>query len=101
MIRLKPIRKNKWGDAIMTIEVQGWYDIYRFARNLEEDQVEFADIGMTAIQRMHKDIGSKEFWHMMRHFHGDGRMDGEPTAEQRADIRMRAGYFPRPKHRSY
>ena len=101
MIRLKPIRKNKWGDAVMTIEVRGWYDIYRFSRHLENGQSEFADVGQTVIQRMHKDLGAKGFWHMMRHFWGDGRMDAEPTAEQWADIRSRAGYRPRPHGREW
>lgn len=90
--RLLPIRKE--GDeTVVTIEIRGWYDSYRFAHMMTNGQVEFAQTGYKIIQKCHDDIGDRSFWKFMQHLWGKGDMS-HPTKEEIEELKSRARYYP-------
>lgn len=59
-------------DPVVTIEVTGWHDAYRFANHLTTGQCEFADKGHRIIRRLKARAGKDRWDWLMRYMHGDG-----------------------------
>lgn len=96
MITLKRIRRGSDGQPILTIEVEGWYWMYRFGHDLTKGRVDNAKVGFDIIRRVHDNLGHRSFWTMMARMWGSGTWDSE-TKEDWAHIRKNANYRPRPR----
>lgn len=71
MIRRKPLSTNEHGEPVLTIEVTGHHDIYRFAHHLLTGQSEFAAIGRKAIAAQKRGLGTAVWRRLDKFFGGD------------------------------
>lgn len=78
MIHTSRMTFNEHGDPKVTITLEGWSDVYRFADRMTELQVEFAAQGRKILAACRRRLGKERFDQYQRHLHGEVRHHGLP-----------------------
>jgi hypothetical protein len=64
---------NEHGDPRVTITLEGWSDVYRFADRMTELQVEFGAEGRKILRAAKRKLGAERFNRYQVHLHGKVR----------------------------
>jgi hypothetical protein len=70
VIRTSKMTFNEHGDPKVTITLEGWSDVYRFADRMTELQVEFCAEGRKILRAVKRRLGSKRYRAYQEHLHG-------------------------------
>lgn len=70
MIESSRVTWNEHGDPKVTITLEGWSDVYRFAHNLTQDQVEFCAIGRKILRALKRRWGVETYHRIQKSLHG-------------------------------
>lgn len=70
MIQASKMTFNEHGDPRVTITLEGWNDVYRFADRMTELQVEFAAEGNKILRACRRKLGKPRYDQYQRHLHG-------------------------------
>jgi predicted HicB family RNase H-like nuclease len=61
---------NEHGDPKVTITLEGWSDVYRFADRMTELQCEFAHEGRKILRACRRRFGKPRYRRYQEHLHG-------------------------------
>ena len=70
MIRTSKMTFNEHGDPKVTITLEGWSDVYRFADRMTELQVEFGVEGRKILRAVKRRLGSDRYRAYQEYLHG-------------------------------
>jgi hypothetical protein len=70
MIRASRMTFNEHGDPRVTITLEGWHDVYRFADRMTGLQVEFAREGNKILRACRRRLGKASYHRFQEHLHG-------------------------------
>jgi hypothetical protein len=66
----KRLTRNRWGDPVLTIRVEGTHDVYRLSKHLERGQVEFARLGRLSLRSLRRQLGRTSFETLVSYYDG-------------------------------
>lgn len=90
-VEAKPIRTTERGDPVLTIEVEGWSDIYRVADGLTHLQVDIARVGYKVINRLRRRCSAQEWTRWMAAVHSPPKINWRDRAFSRGRWEIIAG----------
>lgn len=70
MIRASRMTFNEYGDPRVTITLEGWHAVYRFADRMTELQCEFAAEGRKILRSCKRRLGTEQYHKYQEHLHG-------------------------------
>ena len=66
----KRLTRDRWGNPVLVIRVEGTHDIYRLARHLERGQVEFYKLAGRILRSLRRQLGAKAYRVLVSYYDG-------------------------------